>query len=173
MNIILCGLPLSGKSQYAKQLSEFLEWPLIDTDILLENLFKKENNQILGCKAIREMKGEDFFRDLERRVILSIKDIEKSIISIGGGTIITTENILDLKKLGKLVYLKTEINVLLDRLKKKSHIPAYLDSKDPSSSFLELIKSLLPMYEKHCDAIVSTNGLSDIEVLARISSHMV
>jgi shikimate kinase len=172
MNVILCGLPLAGKSYFGKQLSEFLDWPLIDTDLLLEALYKKEFNQSLNCREIAELKGEPYFRELEQKAIDSLKDIKKSIISVGGGTLLSSENVSTLKKLGKLTYLQSDMEILLDRLKQKSQPPSYLDPKDPINSFKELAKERMPFYERYCDVTVCTKGLSDIEVLARISSHL-
>lgn len=172
MNIILCGLPLTGKSYFGKQLSQFLDWPFIDTDLLLEAMHKKESNQSLTCREIVELKGEPYFRELEKLVIESLKDVKKSIISVGGGALLSSENVAALKKLGKLVYLESDMEVLLDRLKQSTQLPAYLNSENPVNSFRDLANARLPLYGRHCDVTVCTKGLSDIEVLARISSHL-
>lgn len=173
MNIILCGLPLSGKSHYSKLLSEYLGWPMIETDQLLEKLYKIENKQSLSCSEIYKLKGELFFRDLERRAIASISDAEKSIIALGGGALSNPDNVTTIKNLGKLIYLETETEVILERLKKKKDVPGYLDAKDPTSSFRQLAKARIPVYESYCDGTIVTKGLKDIEVLAGISRFMI
>jgi shikimate kinase len=172
MNIILCGLPLTGKTHYGKKLAESLDWPFIDTDLVLEDLYKKKTDQALTCRQIFALNGESYFRELERQAILSLKDIKKSVISIGGGALSSPENITLLKKLGKLIYLESDVEVLLVRLKQKSHPPSYLDPKDPVDSFKQLAKSRTPLYERYCDITIRTDGLSDMEVLARIGSEL-
>ena len=172
MNIILCGLPLSGKSHFAKLLSEYLGWPLIDTDRQLEKLYKTENKQSLTASDIYRLKGETFFRDLERRAIASISHSEKTIIALGGGALTNPDNVSVIKQLGTLIYLETEIDVLIERMKKKNEIPAYLNAKDPENSFRQLAKSRIPVYESYSDATVNTKGLKDIEVVASICRYM-
>ena len=80
-NIILIGMPASGKSTIGKLLSKKINYKYFDTDIYLE---EKENKKI---KNIFLEKGEKYFRDLETKYLKEVSQINKSVICTGGGVI--------------------------------------------------------------------------------------
>lgn len=168
MNLILCGLPLSGKSYYGKKLAERLRFSYIETDFLLEAHYQKTHPDVLTCRQIMTLEGEAYFRELEKKIVQSLDKIHSSVISIGGGTLISPDNVTHLKKLGKLIYIETDIAILLQRLKQKTHPPAYLDPDNPSTSYQTLARSRIPLFERYSDVKVFTKNLSDEQVLERI-----
>lgn len=162
---------MSGKSFFGKKLSEFLQWRFIDTDIVLEQLYKDEKGKKGSCSDIFKLEGESYFRNLERKAIESLKDSTKTIIAIGGGALNTPENITALKKLGKLIFLDCDLDTLIERIKQKEKIPSYLDEQNPAEGFKALAKTRIPVFQKHCDAIVATQGLNEMEIMAKICSN--
>jgi shikimate kinase len=172
MNIILCGLPLSGKSYYSEMLSRILGWELIDTDKLIESKFQKEKKNRLSCREISHQYGESYFRQLENEVIQSMKGLDKAIIAIGGGAVCEKNNVTHLKKMGKLIYLEIELSVVLGRLQELKDKPAYLQGNDPAKSYEAMAQTRIPLYENYSDGKVSTKGLNDMEVLAGIIRHI-
>ena len=104
-NIVLTGMPGSGKSTVGKRLK--LEgYTLVDTDA--------EIQRRCGC-TIRELiaaKGEPYFRDLETEVIRDVSRESCRIISTGGGAILREENLRCLKRNGKLFFLDAALSRL-------------------------------------------------------------
>jgi shikimate kinase len=154
MKIILCGPPLAGKSYYGQKLAEALEWPFLDTDLLIEQRYFFETGEQLACRQIAQKKGLDAFYLLEQRIIADL-DVEGDlVIAVGGGALEREANVTKLKQLGTIVYLKAAVPLLLARLKRKAMLPAYLDPEHPEASYVTLIEKRSAAYEKHADLIV-------------------
>ena len=106
-NIILIGFMGVGKGTVARALVEKSNMFAIDTDDLIESM---ENRKI---KKIFEVEGEAYFRALEKKTALWLeKNVNNTIISTGGG-FYKQENI---NKIGKVVYLKSSFQGILDRI---------------------------------------------------------
>ena len=98
-NIVLIGMPASGKSTVARILSKFLCRELIDTDDLIE---KSENKSI---PEIFAEYGEPYFRDAESREIKGIASLSGKIIATGGGAILRSENVDALRENGRIYFI--------------------------------------------------------------------
>ena len=128
-NVVLTGMPGSGKSTVGKLLN-IAGFEFIDTD--------KEIEDRAGCtiKDLIENKGEKFFRDLEEEVIFDVSQSSRRIISTGGGAILRKENVRRLKSNGKIFYIDAKIERLsstdsrpLSNTKEKLE-KLYLERKD-------------------------------------------
>lgn len=107
-NIVLCGMPTSGKSTVGKILSERLGCPLVDTDTLIVNEAGKPITEIFT-----EV-GEKSFRDLESKVIATdASQRSGTVIATGGGAILKDENVNALRRNGVLVFLDRPLCDLL------------------------------------------------------------
>ncbi|MBR3867967.1 MAG: shikimate dehydrogenase [Clostridia bacterium] len=104
-NIILTGMPGSGKSTVGKLLN-IDGFIFVDTD--------EEIEKRCGCsiKEIINSKGEKYFRDLETEVIKDISSKGCQIISTGGGAVLREENVKSLKRNGKLFFINADIGRL-------------------------------------------------------------
>ena len=105
-NIVLIGMPGSGKSTVGKKLAEMTGKKFIDTD---ELIVKMENKTI---PEIFSYFGEDAFRDLEEKALKIATNERGAIIATGGGIIKRMENHYPLSSNGKVVWLKRDINSL-------------------------------------------------------------
>ena len=105
-NIVLTGMPGSGKSTVGKEF-KIDGYEFVDTDAEIEKR--------CGCtiKELISLKGESYFRDLETEVIRDVSSSGCRIISTGGGAILREENVHCLKRNGKLFF----IDASLERLK--------------------------------------------------------
>lgn len=98
-NIVLIGMPGSGKSTVAGLLSVRLSRPVCDTD---EIIVKSCGRDI---PAIFSEDGEEVFRDIEAEVVRDLSKFGGRIISTGGGAILRNDNVKALKMNGKLYFL--------------------------------------------------------------------
>ena len=98
-NIVLIGMPGVGKTSTGEALAKLLNRPWIDTDFLIK--------QKAHCEAATYLQthGEAAFRRLEHEVIQEISSMSGSVISCGGGVVVTPSNYQLLRQNGKLVYL--------------------------------------------------------------------
>lgn len=147
-NIVLTGMPGSGKSMVGKLL-KIDGFEFVDTDAEIEKR--------CGC-TIEEListKGEKYFRDLETEVIRDVSAEGSRIISTGGGAILREENVSCLKRNGKLFF----INARLERLQ--------ATDDRPLSNTYEKLKKLyserLGLYQSTADVIVPDMATPEAE----------
>ena len=100
MNIILSGPPFSGKTTIGTALAQKLNWPLINTDNLLEEKFG------ISCPEQFKLSGNQKFRDNELELLKKLEmNPQNRVISLGGGTLTSEHNALIIKRLGFFICL--------------------------------------------------------------------
>lgn len=104
-NIILIGMPSSGKTTMGKMLAEKLNRKFFDIDKLIE----EEGKTIT---EIFEEKGEEYFRDLESKVLEDISKENGLVIASGGGTPLRAENRDYISQNSLVIYLKRDLEKL-------------------------------------------------------------
>ena len=115
MKIFLVGYMTSGKSSFGKKLGYALNTKFIDLDEYIE---KKLNHTI---PYHYQTQGEESFREIEHEGLKEIIHMEDDfVLATGGGTPCYYDNMDLLNKNGKTIYLKVDVNVLVDRLKNTS-----------------------------------------------------
>lgn len=153
MKIILTGFMGSGKTEVSKKLSAILNLPLIELDQLTLKLSGRKN-----ILEIFEIDGQEKFRVLEIEAIKSIST-EDAIISMGGGSPL---NLIP----GRMIYLKTSLEIITKRLKDKIDRPLFDDEAG------KLYQKRIPIYEKSADIIIDTDSLSIDEVAQQIIKNL-
>lgn len=142
-NIVLIGMPTSGKTTIANELSKILNKPFIDTDELIQN---QEN------KFVRDIileNGIEYFRKKEQEIINQIYKKQNCIISCGGGIILNKQNIELLGQNGIIYFIDRKLKLL-----KPSK------SRPLSQDFFELKKlynQRYTLYKQYCDYQVRNN----------------
>lgn len=158
MNIILCGMPKSGKTTIGKKLARTLGFNFIDTDQMIVKAYGA------SCRDLFLHQGETVFREMESHQITSLKNIQNTVISIGGGALCNPENAKHLQFLGKLVYLKVPSHILWSR-NSVHGMPAFLSSQD---AFKKLEEKRLPIYERYATTHIDVYKLTIKEVINAI-----
>lgn len=136
-NIVLTGMPGSGKTTLGKRIAEKLNREFIDTDGLFERTFK------ISIPDFFKKYGEEKFREKETEIIKSVCDRQSLVIATGGGVVTQSINILLLKRNGKIFFIDKELKFLqtgngrpltpdFAALQKKysERLPLYLKSAD-------------------------------------------
>ena len=168
MNLILFGYKASGKTHFGKLLSIQMHRPFIDTDDLILELYKKEHGKAGTIRQIYKELGQGF-RDVEKRAIRLLENVTDSIIALGGGAFLDSENVEFLQRVGALVFLKASPEKLKARIF-KDEIPSFFDPEDPEGSFYQMIHERDPIYRSIPARLVDTDVLDEAGVIAALSS---
>ncbi len=145
-SLILEGFMGCGKSSIAEQLSKELNCPLYDTDALIE---KDENRSI---NEIFESSGEEYFRDLETKMLEKLMQQDGfCVISLGGGMPVREENRKLLRKLGTVVYIKAPAELLFKRLENEREKRPMLEGHELRQRIDELLRLREEAYLKAAD----------------------
>lgn len=143
-NIVLIGMPSSGKTTIGEKLSQILGRKMTDTDELIRIREGKEITEIFSDD------GEEYFRRCEKEVIADVSKKSGLIISTGGGCILDEDNIRNLKMNGKVYFVDRNLENLT------------ATKSRPLSSDVEALKKRYEerydKYMKLCDVRVDNNG---------------
>ncbi len=105
-NIILIGMPGSGKTSVARHLAQILERPIASTD---EEVERRIGGSI---ESLFRTQGEAAFRAIETEVVQALSSVWGSIIATGGGTIISQENRKILRENSRIYYIRRPLHEL-------------------------------------------------------------
>ena len=155
-NIVLIGMPASGKSTVGVILAKILGYNFVDADIVTQ---EKEGRKL---SEIIETEGVDGFIDIENRINSEI-EVEKTVIATGGSVVYGKEAMEHYKNIGKVVYLKVDMDVLTRRLKDVKQRGVVM--KD-GQSLVSLYNERSALYDKYSDITIDEKNNSMEEVVA-------
>ena len=141
MRIFIVGHMASGKSTLGKQLAQSLQIDFLDIDIEIEK------NAGAEISWIFEVEGEEGFREREKKALKRSVEKNNVVISTGGGIVTKKENRDLMIAKGKVVYLKTPIEIQLKRTENDKKRP--LLSQGNREQTLRILKEERePKYEE-------------------------
>ena len=143
-NIVLIGMPMSGKTTIGKMLANAFNKDFIDID---KEIVTRENRSI---NEIFEVRGEAYFRELEAKLCEEYSKKNNLIISCGGGVIKNLESIRKLKQNGMIVFIDRKIEKMIFNQKR----PLSRTKEEVEQLFLERYD----LYLNNSDARVTNNG---------------
>lgn len=106
----------SGKSTTGRKIASSLRWSFIDIDRLIE-----EHNG-LSVAELFALRGEQYFREAERKALMAASARSRTVVACGGGTPCSAENMGLMKETGVILYLKLPVDVLVSRLEKSKTV---------------------------------------------------
>jgi shikimate kinase len=152
-NIVLVGMMGAGKSSVGRRLAAALDLPFSDADAEIELAANQTIPEIFANF------GEEHFRNGERRVIARLLKSGPQVIATGGGAFMNTQTRRAIAKRGISVWLKADLAVLMERVRRKSNRPL-LKEANPETVMRRLLTERTPIYE-----------LADITVASRDTPH--
>lgn len=159
-NIVLIGMPASGKSTAGVLLAKAIGYGFIDTDLLIQN---RERAHL--CDIIQAKGAEEFLR-IEEQVNSELW-AEHCVISTGGSVIYGEKAMLHLKELGTVVYLKLSEPALEKRLKNIFRRGVVM--RTPGETVAQLYAERVPLYEKYADVTIDCEGHTVEETVQAIA----
>lgn len=157
-NIVLLGMPGSGKSTVGVLLAKSLGKRFVDTDLLIQ-----EQEGKLLSEIIKE-KGTDNFIAVENCVNAAV-EAENSVIAPGGSAVYGEEAMEHFKEIAEVVYLKLSYRSVARRLGDLTKRGVVFR---PGQTLKELYKERCPLYEKYADYVVECDGKKIGETLAEV-----
>ena len=109
-NVVLVGLPGSGKSVIGKHLAWQLGLGFFDLDAAIEVAQKKNIAEIFLEQGVQA------FRDFESCGIAQLLSIRNHVVSVGGGALEIDKNLQNLMSVGVLIWIDTPVTALAWRL---------------------------------------------------------
>ncbi len=148
-NIILIGMPASGKSTAGVLLAKTLGYNFVDCDLLIQG---REN--ALLCDIIAEKGAEEFLR-IEEEVNASLS-VHKTVVATGGSVVYGERAMRHLRGIGTVVYLKVAESALEGRLQNIFRRGVVMRKK--GETVAELYAERAPLYEKYAHITVDCTG---------------
>ena len=139
-NLVFVGMMGCGKSTIGSMISKKLNLNFFDIDQLIEN------NQKMNVSKIFEIKGENFFRDVEKKITLDILKNKKGVIALGGGAFITRAIKNEVLENHLSFWLDWNIDTLVNRIKNSKKRPLTVNSS--KNELKEMIKKRSIIYSK-------------------------
>lgn len=110
----LVGMPASGKSTIGKLIAKQLGYNFIDLDKVIVEHEGMEISDIFSAK------GEDYFREIERKLLLDLINLDEGfILATGGGAPCFFDNMQMMNQHGITIYLDVAVKDLFNKLSKK------------------------------------------------------
>lgn len=151
-NIVLIGMPGTGKSVVGRALADRLGYTFVDVDDLIVADAGKTLPQILRTE------GLEAFLKIEARVGASLKR-ENTVIATGGSLVLSDEAMENLKENGVVVWLETPLGQISDRM------PEDLTDRGIAApqgmTIREIYRQREPLYAKYADLIVASRDGED------------
>ena len=145
-NVILVGMPSSGKSSIGRLLSEKLGKPFLDLDTMIEEQFGETIPQIFAEE------GEAGFRDKETLCAKAAGKERGTVIACGGGTVLREENVRALRQNGRVVLLERELSLLSTEGRPLSR---------DSETLKRMYQERLPFYLRSAEFTVKNNETTE------------
>jgi len=167
-SIVFVGLMGAGKTAIGRKVGQMLGLHFADSDHEIEAVSR------MTVPELFERYGEPEFRALEQRVIQRLLEAGPQVLSTGGGAFMN-EHTREAIRLGAVsVWLKADINLLMERVSKKQNRPL-LQDPDPRGVMERLMAVRYPVYST-ADVIVTTRDAGKeviaAEVVNAIAEHL-
>ena len=158
MNIVLIGMPTSGKSTVGVILAKVLGMDFVDTDLLIQ----KETGEKL--KDTIERRGVEGFLKVEEEVCAKV-DVKNSVIATGGSVVYSEKAMKHLKETGKVLYLQIDFDTLLSRLRDVKQRGVVLKE---GQTINDLYEERCVLYEKYADLTIP-EGQKSLETVVEVA----
>jgi shikimate kinase len=157
-NIVLVGMPGSGKSTVGVILAKLMSYDFLDTDLLIQSSQKRSLQEIVDSD------GHLTLRDIEEAALLSL-DIHNHVIATGGSAVYSASAMAHLASIGTVILLEIDLGSLEKRIQ---NFGTRGLAKRPEQSLADLFVEREALYRQVADITVNCFGLTQEGVCSMI-----
>lgn len=161
-NLVLIGMPGSGKSTVGVILAKKMGRDFVDTDLLIQ---LSEDRTL---QDIVDTDGYAALRDIEEQVLLDL-DVSDHVVATGGSAVYCERAVNHLRENGILIFLDTGLDELQSRIQDFGTRGL---AKRPDQSFSELFEERFPLYTKYADISIPCDNMTQEQVCDGILSEV-
>ena len=151
----------AGKTTISETLAKMLAARPVDTDSEIE---KQEG---MPVSEIFKEKGEEYFRNLETKLLESLSAYDRQIISCGGGMPLKWQNRKLMRKCGATVFLTAEPSTILERIGDAKSRPVLAGRAD-EETISAILEERMPAYLEAADIVIATDGRTPHQISVEI-----
>lgn len=155
-NIVLIGMPASGKSTIGVLLAKTIGVGFVDTDLLIQ----QREHRLL--QKIIDTDGIGYFLDTECAAVLDL-DCQNTVIATGGSVVFRAAAMQKLRQNGTVVFLDVSLQTVKRRL---NNIKTRGVAADKGQSIDEIFYERLPYYRKYADIVLPADGKTSEETVS-------
>lgn len=149
-NIILIGMPGSGKSTLGVVLAKMLGMRFVDLDLVIQ---EREGETL---QETIDGRGVDEFLRIENEVLAGF-DCSGTVVATGGSAVYAEEGMANLRSGGEVVYLRVTLEELAERLGELDE-RGVVFREGTGGSLADLYDERLPLYERYADITIDVTG---------------
>jgi shikimate kinase len=167
-SIVFVGLMGAGKTAIGRRVASDLDLPFLDSDHEIETASR------MTVPELFESYGETEFRSLEQRVITRVLEAGPQVLSTGGGAYMNPLTRDAIKAHGISVWLKADIDILMERVSKKQNRPL-LKTADPRATMERLMAERYPVYASADVTVATRDERKEViaaEVIDALDRHL-
>ncbi|WP_136479407.1 shikimate kinase [Acetivibrio thermocellus] len=157
-NIVLIGMPSSGKTTIGQPLAKTLNMGFIDTDRIIMEKEKRLLRDIVNHDGLEK------FLEIQQSTLMSL-NVDNHVISTGGSVVYNEAAMEHLKRNSIVVYLKLEFDEIKKRLSSGRRL-----ARDSNKSFEDVYKERVPLYEKYADVTIDCSSKNVQSIVAEIKN---
>ena len=157
-NIVLIGMPASGKSTVGVQLAKWMSMGFIDTDLLVQARAGE------SMQSFIDRDGLEAYQALECETVKAVV-CENCVIATGGSAVYCNGAMAHLKSIARIVFLDVPIGEIKQRIGDYSGRGVVIK---PGMTLDDLYTERHPLYLKHADAVIDCSGKSQNELVEEI-----
>lgn len=156
-NIFLIGFMGAGKSTISDYLSAMFAMEVVEMDQLI---VEREG---MSISDIFSTYGEEYFRNLETQLLIEMQSRSNVIVSCGGGVAMREQNVVEMKKNGRVALLTATPKTILERVKDNNDRPLLTGHKNVED-IGNLMEARKEKYEAAADVLVNTDDKTVLQI---------
>lgn len=156
--ITVIGMAGAGKSTVGKMLALSLNWAFVDTDHIIEATYATR------LQDVADKLTKDEFLDTEASIVQSIF-FNRTVIATGGSVVYREKTMEHLAKLGIIVYLNVDLNLILERIAKN---PERGLAIAPGQTIEDLFHERELLYKKYANITLDAKTMSPKECAQKL-----
>lgn len=164
-NVVLIGFMGAGKTTISEYLSTMFAMDVVEMDQVIA---EREGMSIPDIFATY---GEEYFRNRETELLKEMQLRKRAVISCGGGAALREENVVEMKKNGRVVLLTAKPQTIYERVKDSTDRPV-LNGNNNVEFITDLMEKRREKYEKAADIVIYTDNKTVLQICEELIAKL-